>query len=347
MDSPVRQKEGALSTRAHMRREPVADEVTVGLSVAIFAMRADEPMVAVLPAAGPVAGRGVPGDATLPGGRFSPREHGSLEAGLRSWVHQQTGLELAAARQLCTLGEGRNPAHAVPMPAVVSVCYLALLGPVHCNGRGRAGWQSWYDYLPWEDWRHGRPAYLTNRIEPRLKAWAEQQPDRSGTQASLDRRQRARLYFGCDGGVWDEEKVLERYELLCEAGLAGEAQEPPGEPAGVRPPRLRHPLQGDQTRVLARAVGEIRRAIKVQPLIFELMPEVFTLFELQKAVEAILGPHLHKQNFRRLVEGGGLVEPTGDYRFRTGGRPAQLYRFRRGVLMERLAPGVRVKAGRA
>jgi hypothetical protein len=76
------------------------------------------------------------------------------------------------------------------------------------------------------------------------------------------------------------------------------------------------------------------------------MPEVFTLFELQKTVEAILGPHLHKQNFRRLVEGGGLVEPTEHYRFRTGGRPARLYRFRPDVLLERLAPGVRIKHGR-
>ena len=143
--------------------------------------------------------------------------------------------------------------------------------------------------------------------------------------------------------------MLERYELLCEAGLAGDAADATGDtPAtSARPPRLRHARQGDQTRVLARAIGEIRRAIKFRPVIFELMPDVFTLFELQKTVEAILGPHLHKQNFRRLVEGGGLVEPTGDYRFRTGGRPAQLYRFRRDVLMERLAPGVRVKAGRA
>ena len=98
--------------------------------------------------------------------------------------------------------------------------------------------------------------------------------------------------------------------------------------------------------MLASAIGELRRGVKCRPVIFELMPEVFTLFELQKTVEAILGPHLHKQNFRRLVEGGGLVEPTGEYRLRTGGRPAQLYRFRRDVLLERLAPGVRVKAGR-
>jgi len=40
------------------------------------------------------------------------------------------------------------------------------------------------------------------------------------------------------------------------------------------------------------------------------------------------------------------VEPTGEVRAKTGGRPARLYRFRREVLLERPAPGVRVKPGR-
>ena len=52
-------------------------------------------------------------------------------------------------------------------------------------------------------------------------------------------------------------------------------------------------------------------------------------------MEAIIGGHLHKQNFRRLVESGGLVEETGDVRTATGGRPAKVYRFRREALMER------------
>lgn len=77
------------------------------------------------------------------------------------------------------------------------------------------------------------------------------------------------------------------------------------------------------------------------------MPPDFTLYELQKTVEAILGPHLHKQNFRRLVESAGLVEPTGLVKTRTGGRPAKLFRFRREVVLERPAPGVRVKPSRA
>jgi hypothetical protein len=41
------------------------------------------------------------------------------------------------------------------------------------------------------------------------------------------------------------------------------------------------------------------------------------------------------------------VEPTGEVKTRTGGRPAKLFRFRREVMTERPAPGVRVKLGRA
>jgi hypothetical protein len=76
------------------------------------------------------------------------------------------------------------------------------------------------------------------------------------------------------------------------------------------------------------------------------MPESFTLFELQRTVEAILGSHLHKQNFRRLIATSGLVEPTGEIRTATGGRPAKAFRFRREVILERPSAGVRVKAGR-
>jgi hypothetical protein len=63
---------------------------------------------------------------------------------------------------------------------------------------------------------------------------------------------------------------------------------------------------------------------------------------LQTTVEAISGRQLHKQNFRRLVETGALVEPTGETSTTTGGRPAAIFRFRREVLQERPAPGLRV-----
>jgi hypothetical protein len=55
---------------------------------------------------------------------------------------------------------------------------------------------------------------------------------------------------------------------------------------------------------------------------------------------------MHKQNFRRLLARTGLVEPTGRVSTKTGGRPAEQFRFRREVLAERPAPGVRVPAPR-
>jgi hypothetical protein len=81
--------------------------------------------------------------------------------------------------------------------------------------------------------------------------------------------------------------------------------------------------------------------LKYRPLIFELMPTTFTLTDLQETVEAILGQHVHKQNFRRQVEGSKLVEPTGQMT-RTKGRPAALFRFRHSVLQERPALGLRL-----
>lgn len=157
------------------------------------------------------------------------------------------------------------------------------------------------------------------------------------------------MYFGLYGGAWDEEKVLERFELLYGAGLVEEARRDEREAASTWDslPRLGVAMRFDHRRILATAMGRIRAKIKYRPVIFEMVEDEFTLFELQKTVEAILGPHLHKQNFRRLVESAGLVEPTGEVRAKTGGRPARLYRFRREVLLERPAPGVRVKPGRA
>jgi hypothetical protein len=156
------------------------------------------------------------------------------------------------------------------------------------------------------------------------------------------------MCFGLDGAAWDEEKVLDRFELLYEAGLVEEARRDGREAALAWGPlpRLGNAMCYDHRRILATAIGRVRAKIKYRPVIFELMPDEFTLYELQKTVEAILGPHLHKQNFRRLVESAGLVEPTGEVKTRTGGRPAKLYRFRREVVLERPAPGVRVKAGR-
>jgi hypothetical protein len=100
------------------------------------------------------------------------------------------------------------------------------------------------------------------------------------------------------------------------------------------------PMALDHRRILATALGRLRGKLKYRPVVFELLPSRFTLFQLQRVVEALAGVRLHKQNFRRLVEKGGLVEGTARFDSRTGGRPAELFRFRRDVLRERPAPGV-------
>ena len=335
----LRQSESAFRPTSYAGVTADIGAIAVALSAVVLAVNDDEPVVAVLPADGAPAG------LTLPGGRFCAGEHDSLDVGLRVAVERQTGLNLHQTRQIAATtmrGNGGGPDAAV----VLGISYLALVAPGQVNQRGSLNWLSWYQFFPWEDWRHGRPAILKQDIEPSLRAWAAAEPACQNDR--LDRGQRVRLCFGCDGAAWDEEKVVERYQLMCEAGLVRDRDAEPGEaraPVRGLSPYGRADL-GQYGPVLAGAIAELRRLIKYRPVVFELMDEVFTLFELQKTVEAILGPHLHKQNFRRLVEGGGLVEPTDQYRFRTGGRPARLYRFRPDVLLERLAPGVRIKHGR-
>jgi hypothetical protein len=107
------------------------------------------------------------------------------------------------------------------------------------------------------------------------------------------------------------------------------------------------PMALDNRRILAVALDRLRGKLKYRPLVFELLPPAFTLFKLQRLVEALSGVRLHKQNFRRLVVADGLVEPTGQVDSRTGGRPAELFRFRREVLGERQTPGVGLPAIRA
>jgi hypothetical protein len=102
-------------------------------------------------------------------------------------------------------------------------------------------------------------------------------------------------------------------------------------------------MRFDHRRILATAISRLRAKLKYRPVVFELMADEFTLTELQQTVEAISGRHLHKQNFRRLVESAALVEPTGRSTQPRRGRPAALFRFRREILTERPAPGVRFR----
>jgi hypothetical protein len=342
--SQLRESAAHLQTDSDPRSEPGVSGLEIGLNAAIVAVADNEPVVLIIRNDADVAG------ATdgLPFGPFSPVQHRTFEGGLRAWVHRQTGLELGYAEQLYTFGDrGRHAEPGDVGPHIVSIGYLALTQAKPSLDTKDGAWRSWYQYFPWEDWRRGRPEILESTIEPRLREWISLQRA-SANGIPVSRQERVRICFALDGAAWDEEKVLERYELLYEAGLVEEAVRDGRDAAKhwTERPRLGLPMRFDHRRILATAIGRVRAKIKYRPVIFELMPDDFTLFELQRTVEAILGPHLHKQNFRRLVEGAGLVETTGEVKMRTGGRPAKLYRFRREVLLERPAPGVRVKPGK-
>jgi hypothetical protein len=103
----------------------------------------------------------------------------------------------------------------------------------------------------------------------------------------------------------------------------------------------------DHRRILATGIARLRAKIKYRPVVFELMPPAFTLYQLQRSVEALAGRPLHKQNFRRLIEQQDLVEETGALAADTGGRPAKLFRFRPAVLAERAVTGSKLPLARS
>jgi hypothetical protein len=311
----------------------------IGLNAAIVAVDGDDPLV--------LSVRLDPrGEDALPSGPFSPLAHRTLEIGLRAWVEAQTALKIGYVEQLYTFGDRGRLARAEDHdPHVVSIGYLALARPsreaLDRIAESGAAFRRWYDYFPWEDTRSGRPPLIDASILPAMRSWAAAPPLPHEALRPLGRKERLRLFFGEDGTPWDEEKALERYELLYEAGLVEESRRD-GRGDGPVPPGLGLPMRFDHRRILATAISRLRAKLKYRPVVFELMPESFTLTALQRTVEAITGRHLHKQNFRRLVDQGALVEPTGEATAETGGRPAQLFRFRREVLQERPAPGLRL-----
>ena len=319
--------------------EKLLTPIEIGLTAAIVAIEGNEPLILTASSGG--------GDklAGLPFGPFDAVSHRTFEIGLRAWVEEQAGLRLGYVEQLYTFGDRGRHTQAGDTH-VASIGYLALTRAADNASRAPgATFEPWYRFFPWEDWRESRPDIIERDIFPELTRWAgkTEQPD---TARALSRKDRVRLYFGTEGAHWDEERVLDRYELLYEAGLIEEARRD-GRPAALARksiPYLGIPMRFDHRRILATAIARLRAKLKYRPVIFELMAPEFTLTELQTTVEAISGRHLHKQNFRRLVENTELVEPTGDQSTTTGGRPAAIFRFRREVVQERPAPGLRLGA---
>jgi hypothetical protein len=306
--------------------DPASEPLRLELSAVVVAVTAEEPRVLV-----------VEGGAALPSGPLESH-HRTLELGLRSWVEAQTRQPLGYVEQLYTFADrDRTPGH---VERVISLSYLGLACEAGSSAPG-ASWQNWYRYFPWEDWRGGPNRVVVEDILPRLGAWAEETTD---PMVRRQRTQRVAVTFGATERSWNEDLVLQRFELLYEAGLVPEAARVRPVPADRLVPG--EPMEHDHRRILATGIARLRAKIKYRPVVFELLPTAFTLLRLQRTVEALAGRRLHKQNFRRFVEAEGLVEETGEIEAETGGRPAKLVRFRREILAERAVSGTKLPLSR-
>jgi 8-oxo-dGTP diphosphatase len=84
-------------------------------------------------------------------------------------------------------------------------------------------------------------------------------------------------------------------------------------------PRQRAMIEGVQ--------ASLRARLDQSPIAFYLLPQRFTLTQLQEIYELLLGRRLHKASFRRSLHAAWLVEPTDEWRSEGRGRPAQLFRY--------------------
>ena len=295
-----------------------APVLSVGLNAVILAVTDEVPRILC-----------VEGDA-LPFGHLDPLGDHTLELGLRAWVREQTGLELGYVEQLYTFGDLDRE---MPVDAAegrrISVAYLALVREAELEAKGRAVWRSVYEFLPWEDWREGQPRSLERQLVPALLKWSQDAEHRSERES---RRERVEIALGLESLRWDEERVLERYELLWEAGLVRES--------GAEPGGIGVAMRLDHRRMLATGLGRLRGKLKYRPVVFELMPPTFTLFQLQRVVEALAGCVSTKGTSAGWWTRAVWLRGPDSSASRRAGRPAELFRFRREVIRERPAPGV-------
>ncbi len=89
------------------------------------------------------------------------------------------------------------------------------------------------------------------------------------------------------------------------------------------------PLAFDHAEILGTAVKRLRGKLDYTPIGFQLLAERFTLLELQRVHETVLGRPLNKDSFRRRMLASGLIEATGQSEKDVDHRPAELYRFAR------------------
>ena len=93
-------------------------------------------------------------------------------------------------------------------------------------------------------------------------------------------------------------------------------------------------LYSDHNLMVKKAISLLRLHLSSEPLSFNLLPELFTLIQLQKVYEGILGEEIDKRNFRKRVKMMDFIEKTDEIDKVTSRRGAALYRFNKKAYLE-------------
>jgi len=153
--------------------------------------------------------------------------------------------------------------------------------------------------------------------------------------------------FGAPGRDPRARVVSVAYYALCDFGRFAVAAGAAGSGAGAAPARIEVPWAGetggpvellaghgapmplafDHADVIGMAVKRLRGKLDYAPIGFQLLGPGFTLLELQRVHETILGRPLNKDSFRRRMLASGQLEATGERQEDVEHRPAERYRF--------------------
>ena len=93
-------------------------------------------------------------------------------------------------------------------------------------------------------------------------------------------------------------------------------------------------LAFDHRQIVEYAHQRLRYKLEYTAIGFQLLPDIFTLTQLQRAYETVLDEPLDKRNFRRKILAADVIEETGEKTKEGEGRPAKLYRYKSDAFME-------------
>lgn len=86
-------------------------------------------------------------------------------------------------------------------------------------------------------------------------------------------------------------------------------------------------LYSDHNKMVEKALDQLRRHVSYEPMGFNLLPDLFTLTQLQQVYEAIYNQDIDKRNFRKRIKQMDFIEKTELVDKLTSKRGAALYRF--------------------